>query len=106
MLSPLKRVMTEYKSLIVKMHFDLHKSKFACDNLELFCDLELILDLQCVMMTLEVVHSLIKYAQCWDVFIMDFLNIVNFTKVELFYLYIDPFSSFDNLLFDDFTTLL
>ncbi len=39
MLSPLKHVMVEYKSLIVKMHFDLNKRKSACDNLELLCDL-------------------------------------------------------------------
>jgi hypothetical protein len=60
MLSPLKHVMVEYKSLIVKMHFDLNKNKFAYDNLELLCNL-LILGLSCVILALEVVHSLIKY---------------------------------------------
>lgn len=104
MLSPLKHVMVEYKCLIVKMHFDLNKSKFVCDNLELLCDL-LILGLSCVMPTLEVVHSLVKYVQCQDVFIMDFLDVINLIKVELFRFYIDPFSSFDNSLFDDFTRL-
>jgi hypothetical protein len=45
MLSPLKDIMTGYKSLIVKMHYDPNKSKSAHDNLELLCDLELILGL-------------------------------------------------------------
>ncbi len=34
MLSPLKRVMVEYKALIVKMCFDHDKSKFVCEKLE------------------------------------------------------------------------
>jgi len=77
-----------------------------CDNFELLCDPYLILNLPCVMPILDVVHSLIKYAQCWDVFIMDFLDAINLVGVKLFHLYIDPFSSFDNPLFDDFTKLL
>jgi hypothetical protein len=35
MLSPLKHVMIGYKPLIVKMHYDQNKSKYAHDNLEL-----------------------------------------------------------------------
>jgi hypothetical protein len=58
------------------------------------------------MSILEVVYSLIKYAQHWDVFIMDFLNVINLVKVKLFHLYIYPFSSFDDPMFDDFTKLL
>ncbi len=106
MLNPLKGVMVEYKSLIVKMHSNQDKKKNVCDNLELLCDLELILSLPCVMLMLEVVHSFIKYAQCRDVFILDFVDVVNFAKAELFRLYIDPFFSFDDPLFNDFTKLL
>jgi hypothetical protein len=76
------------------MHFDYEKNNFAHENFELLCDLNLILDLPCVMPTLEEVHSFIKYAQCWDVFIMDFLGAINFDEVELFYLYLDGFFQF------------
>ncbi len=31
---------------------------------------------------------------------------VNLVKVEFFYLYIDPISSFNDFMFDDFTNLL
>jgi hypothetical protein len=106
MLNPLKCVMAEYKSLIMKMHSNQDKNKYVCDNLELLCDLELILSLPCVMLILEVVHSFIKYAQCQDVFILDFLDAVNFVEAELFHLYIDPFSSFDDPLFNDFIKFL
>jgi hypothetical protein len=63
MLSLLKCVLARYKSLVVKMHYDCVKSKYVHDNFELLCDLDLILGLPCVMPILEVVHSLIKYAQ-------------------------------------------
>ncbi len=62
MLSLLKCVLAQYKSLVVKMHYDCVKSKYVHDNFELLCDLNLILDLPCVMPILEVVHSLIEYA--------------------------------------------
>jgi hypothetical protein len=37
---------------------------------------------------------------------MDFLDAINLVKAKLFHPYIDPFSSFDDPLFDDFTKLL
>jgi hypothetical protein len=37
---------------------------------------------------------------------VDFVDVVNLVKVELFYLYIDPISSFNDFMFDDFTNLL
>jgi hypothetical protein len=84
MLSPLKRILAQYKSLVVKMHFDYEKDKYACDNFELLCDLDLILGLPCIMPILEVVDYVIKYAQCWDVFIMDILDVISLFEVEFF----------------------
>ncbi len=106
LLSPLKHVLAQYKSLVVKMHFEYEKRKYAHDNFELFYDPYLILGLPCVMPILEVVYSLIKYAQHWDVFIMNFLDAINLVKAKVFHLYIYPFSSFDDPLFDDFTKVL
>jgi uncharacterized membrane protein SirB2 len=37
---------------------------------------------------------------------VDFVDVVNLVKLELFYLYIDPISSFNDFMFDDFTKLL
>jgi len=79
MLSPLKRLLAHYKSLVVKMHFDCEKNKSVYGNFELFCDLDVILGLPYVMPILEVVHYVIKYAQCWGVFIMDILDAINDT---------------------------
>jgi len=54
MLSLLKRVLAQCKSIVVKMHFDYVKSKYARENFELSCDQDLILGLPCVMPILEV----------------------------------------------------
>jgi hypothetical protein len=58
------------------------------------------------MPMLKVVQTFIKYVQHWDVFIIDFVDVVNIFDVELFHLYIDPISSFDHPMFDDFPKLL
>ncbi len=53
-MSPLKHGIVEYKGLIVKMHYDCVKTKFDHENLELLCDLELILALPYFTPMLEV----------------------------------------------------
>ncbi len=63
MFSPLKHVLGEYKSLVVKMHMDVPKNKLVAKNLDLMCDLELVFGLPCILPMLEVVHKLIKYSQ-------------------------------------------
>jgi hypothetical protein len=56
MFSPLKCVLWEYKSLIVKMHMDAPKNKLVAKNMDLLCDLELTFGLPCIFPMLEVVH--------------------------------------------------
>jgi hypothetical protein len=60
MLNLLKQLLREYKSLVVKMHIDASKSKLAQKNMDL--------GLPCILPMLEVMHTLIKYGQRWDVF--------------------------------------
>jgi len=81
----------EYKSLVVKMHTNAPKSKLAQKNLDLLCDLELLLNLPCILPMLEVVHTLIIYVQRRDVFICEFINAMKSVEAELHQLYVDPF---------------
>jgi hypothetical protein len=63
MLSPAKKVLVEYKTLLVKMAMDSftnHQTKF---NYEHLCALQILLDLSCIFPLLEFVHVLIKFAQ-------------------------------------------
>jgi hypothetical protein len=51
---------------------------------------------------LEVVHTLIKYAQRWDVFICEFLDVMRSTKVKLYRLYVNPLYKYDYSTFNEF----
>lgn len=97
MLGPLKCVLAQYKPLVVNMH-NYEKNKFAHENFELLCDLDLIVGMPCVMPILKVVHSLIKYTQHQDAFIMDFLHAINLAKAKPLHFYTDPFSRFDDFI--------
>ncbi len=50
---------------------------------------------------LEVVHTLIKYAQRQDVFICEFIDDMKSTKAELHQLYVDPFCKYDDYAFNE-----
>ena len=106
MLSPAKRVLLEYKTLVVKMHLDSLKSKVARDNLESLCDIETVLGLPCVLLMLEAVHGLIKIAQKRDVSISDFVAAVKMCEVELYRLYIIEDHAFLGLAFEFFNDIV
>ncbi len=53
MLAPNKRVLTKYKSLIVKMGDDMTKKASTKNNYELLCDCDIVLGLTCVLPMLE-----------------------------------------------------
>jgi hypothetical protein len=63
MLSPLKHVLFEYHTLLMKMALDAATITFAKSNLCLLTDVEMLLGLNVVMPLLEAMHSLIKFAQ-------------------------------------------
>jgi len=62
MLSPAKRLMAKYKTLIVKMTLNNLTSQQAKQNYEHLCDLQILLGLAYVLPLLEFVHVLIKFA--------------------------------------------
>jgi hypothetical protein len=62
MLAPNKRILTKYKSLIVKMGDDMVRNESAKNNYELLCDCDIVLGLTCVLPMLEGVQNLFKLA--------------------------------------------
>jgi hypothetical protein len=96
-------VLGKYKQFVVKMHIDAPKNKLVRENLDLLCDLELVFSLSCILPMLEVVHTLIKYAQKQDVFICEFIDGVKSTEAKLHWLYVDPFCKFDDYACNEFT---
>jgi hypothetical protein len=58
MLLPTKRVLLGYHALVLKMHRDVDTITHAAHNLELLCDLEVMLGLSCIMPMLEGLNEL------------------------------------------------
>jgi hypothetical protein len=94
MLELLKWVMVEYKTLIVNMSQDNVLIVQARFNLDLFCDLHMLLGLFCLLPLLEAVNFLIKYVQRRDVFIYDFVAIIKICQTNLYMIYLDPSSNY------------
>jgi hypothetical protein len=63
MLLPTKRVLPEYHALVWKMHQDVDTITQVAHNLELLCDLEVVLALSCIMPMLEGLNELMKFSQ-------------------------------------------
>jgi len=82
-------MMAEYKTLIMKMSHDSVSIAQARFNLDLFCDLHMLLGLSCLLPLLEVMNALIKFAQGRDVFIYDFVAVVKFYLADLYMMYYD-----------------
>jgi len=63
MLLPSKRVLTEYKNLVIKMVEDNVTIDIGKTNYELLCDLEMLFGFSCIIPLLELVQGLSKFAQ-------------------------------------------
>jgi hypothetical protein len=60
------------------------KSDTTSKNLNVLCDMELILGLPCLLPLFECVHKLIKIAQGQDVFVCDLVEAIKLAQLELY----------------------
>jgi hypothetical protein len=67
MLSSIKQILMEYIILLAKMAKDGNSFPSTHVNWELLCDVKIILGFTCLLPMLVIVHSYIKFIQCWDV---------------------------------------
>ncbi len=58
----MKCVMEQYQPLMAKMHADASRSNTIVKNMNLLCDLELVLGLHAILSLLDSVHTFIKLA--------------------------------------------
>jgi hypothetical protein len=113
MLSPLKRVMSEYQTLVHKMHEDSMDSttthisrESAKANYDLLVDISIPIALACFLPLLETVHCLVKFSQERDIFICDYLAAVKVYQLQLYQLYQDPGTCFKSDAFREMTDLI
>jgi hypothetical protein len=77
------------------------KTTLLMTTLSLLCNLEPILGLHAILLLLDCLHGLIKLAQSWDIFMCNFIDIMNIFQLEFHHFYIDHYSKF----FDEFNLL-
>ncbi len=99
---PSKWVTTKYKILIVKMLEDQFENKVSRFDLQKMFNVELILSFHCILPLLELVHTLIKYAQGKDVQIFDSIEAIRCVISKLYELYIDMQCTFKDEVFNAF----
>ncbi len=102
MVTTLKRVGKEYKTLIVKMAADSGSMEETRTNLVNLCDIGTILGLLCTLPMLEFVNALMKFAHDKDVFVCDCIAVVKICQADLYKMYIDPTISFRPKFFLEF----
>jgi hypothetical protein len=94
MLSPAKRIMAKYKTLLVKMALDNPTNQQAMLICEHFCDLHIFLGLVCILHLLKSMHALIKFAQSRDVFMCDLVANIKVCQGDVHNMYDDQTSKF------------
>ena len=114
LLEPLKRVMGEYKTLVVKMCEDAAVKEpeltakqaaareAARQNYDLLCDVGTLLALPCLMPLLDSLSSLMKFVQSNHVFVSDYIAAVKICQSDLFMMYSDKDTAWQREHFEMF----
>ncbi len=96
----------EYHIIFMKMILDAPKIDFAKSNLCLLTNVETFMGLDVIMPLLKIVHFLIKFAQLHDMFMCDFIAIVQICEGDVYWMYCDIHSFLKKNMFIIFHTLI
>jgi hypothetical protein len=89
------------------MHRDVDTVTQAAHNLELLCDLEVMLGLSCIMPMLEGLNELMKFSRSQECFVCDFVVAVKqLCHADLYYWYSDPHNAYLSDVFHGYRNLL
>jgi hypothetical protein len=72
----------------------------------LLIDVETLLGLNAMTLTLKVIHLLIKFAQWRDVFVYDFIVGVKICERDVYHMFYDMWSFFESNVFNNFIALI
>jgi hypothetical protein len=90
MLFPCKRILSEYRTLVVKMALDMNTCSAAKDNFDMLVDLEIMLAFHYLVPMLEMVNKVIKWAQDRNIYAVDFIEGVKHYTSLLYRHFVDP----------------
>jgi hypothetical protein len=89
MISTIKRVLSEYPTITMKITLDTPTIAFVQSNLCLLTNVKMLLGLNAIMPLLEAIHFLIKFAQLCDMFVCDFITTVKICEKVVYHMYYD-----------------
>ncbi len=97
-------VLEEFMTLLVKMAQDSTTSKFLVVNYELLCDVDTIMGFIYMILMLEFVQILNKYAENGKMFVCGFVNNVKLCQVDLHKKYCDEDNKYNCTNFSSLRT--
>jgi hypothetical protein len=106
MINLVKQVLSDFRTLLMKMTLNATTIPSTQSNLFLFTNVETLLGLNTMMPLLEAIHSLIKFAQLKDVFVYDFITIMKICEGDVYCMFCDSQSSFEGDVFTNFKALI
>jgi hypothetical protein len=113
MLSPLQRVMSEYRTIVAKLAEDNQdpeqsnmQQSAAKQQRALVLDIIVPVALSCFLPLLHTMNCLVKFSQQRDIFICDYMAAVRVCQAELYELYSNPATNFQGPTFSDFNDFL
>ncbi len=86
----------------MKMALDSPTNTLVGSNLKLFCDVEIMLSLVCLVCLvpmLKIVDALVKFAQLHDIFVCDFMVVMKICQDDMNKLHVDHVLAFIDDLF-------
>jgi hypothetical protein len=90
MINHVKFVLFEYCNLLMNMALNASIVAFTKSNLFLLIDVETFVEFECYYMSLlEIIDSLIKFAQLHYVFICDFIITIRICERDVYHMYCD-----------------
>jgi hypothetical protein len=99
MMSPAIQIMTEYKSLLLKMMIDKEEFDVAKTCFDHLVDVQIVISLSCLVSMLRSLHSLMQFAQKIDIYICNYLAIIQLCTADITTYYINPQTRFKHDVF-------
>jgi len=72
------------------MHQEFGVNNQMSNNVELFCDLEVMFGFSCFMPTFKRLNELIKFSQSWQCLVCDFVFVMKLCQIDLYCWHNDP----------------
>ncbi len=102
MFNPTKWVMSMYMPLVAKMVKDGPFIRITKMDFELFCDVNLLISLSCLLPMLQTIYVLIKFTHKKDVFVCDYVATIKIYLGQMYSHYYYPMTKYVFNTFKEF----